>query len=96
MIRDVKGIVRSVAGFNKEPDEDGDHTLAVVYKLDPIPLSFLRKLFHIPLNTKDPAEIDMIYDYYIDHEQAQALQPYVREDIDLDKYIFMLTCESAE
>lgn len=94
MVYDVEGIIRSIAGFNKEPDEDGDHTLAVVYELDPIPLSFLRKLFHISLNTKDPAEMDMIYDYDIDHEQAEALQPYVKEKIDLNKYMFMLICRS--
>jgi hypothetical protein len=92
-MRDVDGIIRIIIGFSKVPDEDGDQLMAVKYKLKPLKLSFLQKLFDIDPNDSDPCVKNVIYCYDINEEQAQALQPYVIDGIiDLKKYDFMLSC----
>lgn len=93
MANDVKGIVREVRGFSKIPDDDGDQFMEVAYKLKPVDLTFLQKIFHIDLNDPDEATIDMIYEFEVRREQAKALQPYVIDGvIDIDKYDFFLGC----
>ncbi len=93
MAKDVKGIIRVVAGYNKIPDEDGDQLVEVKYKLKPIDLSCLQKLFNINPDTAMPIDRDLFLCYDIDEEKAKALQPYVIDGIiDLEKYDFMLHC----
>ncbi len=93
MSDDVEGIVRTVAGYSKIPDEDGEKGLEVEYKLKPLKLKFLQKLFEIDPQDPDPAMVDLIYCYRINAEQAKALQEYVIDGvIDVDKYDFMLEC----
>lgn len=92
MAKDVKDTVRIVIGFSKIPDEDGDKFMEVMYKLKPVDLTFLQKIFNIDLNDPDIVYTDMIYEYEIKEEQAKALQPYVIDGvIDLDKYDFFLS-----
>ncbi len=90
---DVKGIIRVVSGYSKIGNEDGYHFIEVKYKLRPLKLSFLQKLFNINPNDPDPAMVDLIYCYDINHEQAKELQEYVIDGvIDVDKYDFVLEC----
>ncbi len=90
-MNDRPGIYRVVNGFSKTPDEDGEQHLEVMYKLKPLDMSFLQKLFKINPQDEDPVERDVCYCYDIDEHQAKALQPYVIDGvIDLEKYDFVL------
>ncbi len=96
-MNDIKGVVRSVVGFSKIPDEDGDRSIEVEYILKPIDLNLLRKIFHVDLSGDDQSVLDMIDSYGINNEQAKILQPYVINGvIDLDKYHFVLECSQDE
>ncbi len=97
MSNDVKGIVREVCGYSKISDEDGDHELVVSYKLKPVNLSFLQKLYNIDPNEPEHVLRDLIACYKINETQARALQPYVIDgEIDLQKYNFQLECYAEE
>lgn len=89
-MKDVPGILRFLCGYSKIPDEFGDFDLVVRYKLSPLDLSFLQNLFNIDPNDEDYGIRDVVDCYEIDESKAKALQPYVKEKIDLDKYSFML------
>ena len=89
--------VRVLAGYSKISDEDGDCFLEVEYRLKPVSLSLLQKLFNIDPNDPDPAIREVAYGYLLNSEQAKALQPYVIDGvIDLDKYTFYLECFATE
>lgn len=93
---DIRGVKRCIVGFNKVPNKYGNHLFEVSYDLKPIPLSYLQKLFNIDPRDPDLAERHMIYDYNINEMQAKALQPYIKGEIDFDKYLFQLACNSCE
>ncbi len=94
---DIKGVQRYIVGYEKQPNKFGGYDLAIEYDFArPISLSFLQKLFGI-----DPADPDggtryLISCYIIDEEKAKALQPFVKEKIDLTKYSFMLECRASD
>ncbi|MCS5712149.1 DUF7683 domain-containing protein [Candidatus Berkiella aquae] len=93
MVMDVQGIVRVVIGYSKIPDADGELHLEVEYRLKPLNLEFLQKLYNISPNDPDYGVRDLIDCYPINAEQAKTLQPYVIDGvIDLEKYDFMLEC----
>jgi len=78
---------RCVGGYDKT-----NGMRVIEYKLHPIDLCILRKIFNIAEGASDLAEADMIYCYDITIKQAKALQPYVEEILDLDRYDFVLEC----
>lgn len=93
MANDVEDIVRVVSGFSRIPDKYGRLLIEVEYRLKPVDLEFLQKLFNIDPNDPDIVATNMIYDFKINVEQAKALQPYIIDGfIDLDKYDFHLSC----
>ncbi len=96
MVQDVEGIKRFVVGYSKIPDRLGDYHLEVKYELSPIPLLWLQGIFEIDPHHEDPGVSAMIDGYEIDEVKAKKLQHFVKEKIDLEKYSFMLQCESAE
>jgi hypothetical protein len=97
MADDVLGIIRMVIGYDKIPNKNGNYPMRVEYKLKPLKLSFLQRLFKIDPNDFNPIVRDMIDGYVINEEQAKALQPYVINGvIDLEKYDFLLECYSDE
>lgn len=96
MANDVLGIQRVVAAYSKTPNEFGSYYGVTEYKLKPIDLEFLQRLFNINPLDPDYGIRDLIDCYQINHDQAKALQPYVIDGvIDLDKYDFMLECYQA-
>ncbi len=95
MTQDVEGIKRFVIGYYKIPNKYGGYPLAVKYELLPIPLSWLQGIFEIDPHHEDPGVSAMIDGYEIDEVKANKLQHFVKEKIDLEKYSFMLQCESG-
>jgi hypothetical protein len=92
-MRNIKGIIRGVVGFNKIPDIDGDHFAEVEYELKPIDIRLLRQIFNVDQSSADPIVRDMINPLDINKDQAEFLQPYVIDGtIDTDKYKFELHC----
>jgi len=93
MRTDIDGMARTLEGYSKYPNEYGNFCLKVEYRLKEIDLNFLRQLFNINPNHSASEERDMILNYKVNKDQAEALQPYVLNgDIDINKYDFMLSC----
>ncbi len=89
---DVPGIKRFISAYDKTPDEDGENHFVTQYELEPVSLAFLQEVFKVSPDDPDPVMRGMIYKYDIGHEEASALQPYVKEKIDLEEYTFQLSC----
>jgi hypothetical protein len=93
IIYDVEGIDRYVVGFDKVPDEDGDHYQKVEFDLEPMDLNFLRKIFNVDMNSDDPGILDIIDPLNINEYQAKLLNLYVIGGvIDTKLYNFELHC----
>ena len=93
IIKDVEGIDRYVIGFDKVPDEDGDHHQKIEFNLKEIDLNFLRKIFNVDMNSQNPVVLDVICPLNINEEQAKLLNPYVIDGmIDTKLYNFELHC----
>lgn len=91
--KDVEGIDRYVIGFDRVPDEDGDHHQKVEFNLKAMDLNFLRKIFDVDMNSSNPLELDIIYPLDISEDQAKLLNPYVIDGvIDTKLYNFELHC----
>lgn len=91
--KDVEGIDRYVVGFDKIPDEDGDHHQKVEFNLKAIDLNFLRKIFNVDMSSSNPMVLDIIYPLRINDEQAKLLNLYVIDGIiDTKLYDFELHC----
>lgn len=94
---DIDNVMRYVAGFSKIPDKYGDFSREVVYSFNkPLSLAFLQTLFNVNPNHPDEGERYLIDPYEIDEVKAKALQPFIKEKLDLDKYQFQLHCCSNE
>lgn len=90
---DIDDVVRYIAGYGKIPGKHGNCYLEVEYEFAwPVPLSFLQDLYGIPHDYPDEGVRYMIDSFPIDQKKAEALQPFVKEKLDLDKYDFMLEC----
>lgn len=83
--------MRYIVGYKKIPNKFGDYKLLVKYKLsERVPLLFLQKLFGIDPGDPNENERYLSDCYEIDLVRAQALQPFFKEKLDLEKYDFML------
>lgn len=95
-MKDLDGIQRSVIGYDKTPDENGDQFIKVKHTLSPIELNVLQSIFGIEHSTHDPVDRYLINCYAINQKQAEKLQPYVKDGvIDLTKYDFILHCSQT-
>jgi hypothetical protein len=94
-MNDVEGINRFVVGYYKTLNEYGGYGMAVKFKLSPISLSTLQSLFNVDPRHEDLGARHMIACYPLNKTQAEVLQKYVKEPIELEKYDFMLECESS-
>lgn len=93
IIKDVEGIDRYVVGFDKIPDEDGEHHQKVEYKLKEMDLNVLRKIFNVNMNSSNPIVLDIIDPLDINEDQAKLLNPYIIDGgIDTKLYNFGLYC----
>lgn len=79
-------VIRLIYGFEKDPGTK----LMLKYPLKGISLEFLKSVF--PEWYESPEDPEMALVYPINHKQAQALQPYVVQTIDTEKYDFQLHC----
>jgi hypothetical protein len=87
-----------VIGFSKIPNKYGSYLAEVRFKLKPIKLDFLWKLFNIDLRDTSPeADPYLFGSYEINKERAKALQPYVIDGvINLEEYGFELSSGSRD
>lgn len=94
---DINGIVRYIAGYSKVPNKNGDFLQEVTYYFsEPVPLILLQEIFNIDPKDPDGGERYLIDCYDINEKQAEVLQPFVNEKLDLNKYYFQLECHDAE
>ena len=90
---DIDDGVRCISGYSKIPNEEGYCLQVVEYEFEkPVSLAFLQRLFNVNPEHPDEGERYLIDPYRLNNETARALQPYVKEKLDLDKYDFELTC----
>lgn len=83
--------MRYIAGYKKVPNKFGDYKLVVKYALSKrAPLLFLQKLFKVDRSDPNKNERYLKDCYVIDSVKAKALQPFVKEKLELEKYDFML------
>lgn len=94
---DLDDVTRHIMGYSKIPDRYGEYPLEIDYEFaKPVPLSFLQDLFGIPHDYPDEGDRYMISCFPIDQKRAEALQPFLKEKLDLNKYDFMLECSEKE
>lgn len=90
---DIPNTIRHITGYSKIPDRDGEYLAVIDYEfVKPVPLSFLQDLFGIPHDYPDEGVRYMIDCFPIDQNKAEALQPFLNEKLDFDKYHFSLIC----
>ena len=90
---DVEGIDRYVIGFDKTPDEDGEHHQKIEFYLKSMDLNILRKIFNVDMNSHNPIVLYIVDPLDINEEQAKLLNPYVIDGvIDTSLYNFELHC----
>ena len=94
---DLPDVTRHITGYSKVPDRHGAYLAEVDYEFAlPVPLIFLQKLFNIDPNDPDEGNRYLIDCYDIDEKKAEALQPFVKEKLDLNKFYFQLECSDKE
>jgi hypothetical protein len=91
-IFDIEDGRRLIGVYSKEANEYGNCAFIMYYKfIKPVSLAFLQRLFNVDPNDLDNRELIDCYD--INQQQAEALQPYIEEKLELDKYYYMLKCK---
>ncbi len=90
-IDDIPGIKRLVRAYDKKPGKYGNHYFVTQYELEPVSLAFLQEVFNVSPDDPDPVARSVFYTYDIGPKEANALQPYVNEKIDLEQYLFQLS-----
>ncbi len=96
-IFDVPNVRRYIAAYKKIPDKNGNYLYVRDYEFsDPVSLRFLQDLFKIDPKHSNEITRYMINCYVIDEKKAKALQSFVKEILDLEKYNFMLECSTPE
>lgn len=83
-------IQRSVVGFSKTPDPDGEYLAEVEFKLPDMKLRYYQVLFNIDPNEPNDIIRHIIDPLDINSMQAKELQKHLAkgEVIDTDKYDF--------
>jgi hypothetical protein len=94
---DIPDTIRHIVGYSKIPDRHGARLAEIDYEfVKPVPLSFFQDLFGIPRDYPDEGVRYMIDCFKIDQEKADALQPFLKEKLDLNKYNFQLECSDKD
>jgi len=80
MLKDIEGLSRTIDGFSKFPEVDGQD-LKICYSLKPLDLNWLRKIFNVDPNHPDIRVRHMDRkDFKLSKKQGEALQPYIVEE----------------
>ncbi len=99
MLKDIEGLSRKIIGFSKISKIDGKN-IKIAYKLKPLDLNWLRKMFNVDSNHSEMSARHMCEEkgqnYKLNKEQYEALKPYmIGEPVDFNEYKFFLDSGGA-
>jgi hypothetical protein len=89
--------VRYISVYSKEINEFGGNNLLAMYDFIEIPpLSFLQALFGADPHDTDTEARDVLNYYILNETQAKALQPFIKEKLDIVNYRTALDCDAVD
>lgn len=86
-----------IIGFSKHPEKDGEY-VQIAYKLKPLNINWLRKIFNVDPNNYDYlVRIMNNESYKLNKKQYEVLKPYILGNpADFEDYIFYLESGSYD